>query len=213
MGIVVEVSIDIYACRQLSSDPFSFRGQLPLGVTAGVVIAMITQVAPLRGHEARMILNHVVNAKSGLMMLQNLEYFGAKPALITELHRETQAAWRGCKKLVEPFSVDAPTGRKLDQYRSECLLETLRDGKEVFESRTRLLQPHEVGTVTIEFDGVAKACGSLGFPAIKRCGSGQVIKSIVDLYRIKVAGIVRKPSGLWQLLWVKNPAPVVVMIA
>jgi len=101
----------------------------------------------------------------------------------------------------------------LDQYRSECLLETLRDGKEVFESRTRFLQPHEVGTVTIEFDGVAKACGSLGFPAIKRCGTGQVIKSIVDLYRIKVAGIVRKPSGLGQLLWVKNPAPVVVMIA
>src|SRR6185436_3325778 len=109
--------------------------------------------------------------------------------LITELHRETQAARRGRKKLVESLGVDAPTGRKLDQYRSECLLETLRDGKEVFESRTRFLQPHEVGTVTIEFDGVTKACGSLGFPAIKHCGCGQVIKSIVDLYRIKVAGI------------------------
>jgi len=70
-----------------------------------------------------------------------------------------------------------------------------------------------VGTVTIEFDGIAKACGSLGFLAIKRCGTGQVIKSIVDLYRIKVAGIERKPSGLGQILWVKKPASVVIMIA
>jgi hypothetical protein len=80
-----------------------------------------------------------VNAKSGLLMLQNLEYFGAKPALITELHRETQAVRRGRKKLVEPFSVDAATGWKLDQYRTECLLETLRDGKEVSQRRVRLL--------------------------------------------------------------------------
>jgi hypothetical protein len=62
-----------------------------------------------------------------------------------------------------------------------------------------------MGTVTIEFDSIAKACGSLGFPAIKRCGTGQVVKSIVDLYRIKVAGMARKPSGLGQFLWVKTP--------
>src|ERR1044072_4753968 len=66
--------------------------------------------------------------------------------------------------------------------------------------------------VPAELDGITKSGGRLLFPGIKGCGSGQVVKSVVDLHRIKLLSVVGKPLRFRQVLGVKNAAPVIVMI-
>jgi hypothetical protein len=77
--------------------------------------------------------------QSSTTTFQNFEYVSTKPTLISELDGETKVARRGREKFVQPLHIDAPVGRKLDEYRSERPLETLCDGKKVFQRRMRLL--------------------------------------------------------------------------
>jgi len=86
-----------------------------------------------------MIFEHVVNAKRSTTTFQNLEHVSTKPTLISELDGETKVVGRGREKFVQPLNIHASVGRELDEYRSERLLETLCDGKKVFQRRMRLL--------------------------------------------------------------------------
>jgi hypothetical protein len=70
------------------------------GVTAGIMIAMITQISPICGHKTWMVFEHVVNAERGVMPLEDPEYFRAEPPLITELNGDTKSPRSGRKEFV-----------------------------------------------------------------------------------------------------------------
>ena len=67
-------------------------------------------------------------------------------------------------------------------------------------------------TVPVELDSVTKFVGRLLSPGIERSGTGQVIKSIVDFYRIESMTVLGKPLRFRQFLGIENAAPVIVMI-
>ena len=66
--------------------------------------------------------------------------------------------------------------------------------------------------VPAELDGITKSGGRLLFPGIEGGGCGLVVKSFIELHRIKFLSVVGKPLRFRQVLGVKNAAPVIVMI-
>ena len=76
-------------------DPFRFAREVLFGITAGIMIAVITEVGPVCRNETGMTLQHIVNTEGSMMPLQNFEYVRAEPPLVTKLYGKTEAPRRG----------------------------------------------------------------------------------------------------------------------
>ena len=77
----------------------------------------------------------------------------------------------------------------------------------------RLFQALQVRTIAAELQRIAEVRRGLLVPHIEALSLWQMVESIVDLYSIKMVGVVGKPTLLREISWVENLLPVVTVIA
>ncbi len=63
LRVVVEISKDVYAGSELAANPSGFIAERPARVTPGVAIAVVAEIGPGCGQDARMVIEHVVDAQ------------------------------------------------------------------------------------------------------------------------------------------------------
>ena len=68
-----------------------------------------------------MIVDHVVDAQSGVVALQDREHFLTKPSGIADFECPAYRAWRRFKEVSEAVRIDIPIWRQLHQNRAEKL--------------------------------------------------------------------------------------------
>ena len=68
-------------------------------------------------------------------------------------------------------------------------------------------------TIAAKFQNVTESFRCLLAPALKDRGRGKAVKRVVDLYRVEVPGIVKKPVLFGQLLGIETSFPVIILVS
>src|SRR5512146_2569601 len=86
-----------------------------------------------------------VNAIGGVMPAQDTQHLSAMPTSLTKFKRVSVRFGKRFKKLLQPFGVAAPLGRKLKQDWAKLLLKLFGARQQIFESVFRVFQLLVVG--------------------------------------------------------------------
>ena len=137
-----------------------------------------------------MVVDHVVNAQSAIVLVENRKHLLAEPAAIAKLHRPTVILGSDFQEGGKSLRIRLPIGRQLHQDRSQKFPEPIRALEKFPDRVSWLFEPHDMRAVTAELERITEPFGGLPPPSVEGRALRKPIKSVVDLDRVELPGIV-----------------------
>jgi hypothetical protein len=160
LRVVVEIGEYIQSFGQAFLDLRRPGGEQLMRVASAIAVAVEPQVNPIGRDSPRVIVDHVVNAQSGIVAMQDCEHLFAEPAGISKLDRPAMIFGSGFQECSEPLWIRFPVGWKLHQNRSQEIPEPIGALKKPSDRVSWLFEPHDVRAIAAELERVTKPFGS-----------------------------------------------------